>query len=750
VLSDDIRAKAEELHRNPVEIYNWIRNNVQWQPTWGAIQDASHTLSAQRGNAFDIASLMIALLRASGIPARYVHGTIDVPEEKFRNWAGGFEHIEAAMDFASAGGIPLGAVTSAGRVTKVRMEHIWVEAAINFYPSRGVRNRSADAWVSVDPSFKQVEVLAGLDAVQISGINQEQLSRSFLASGTVNEAEGWATGLKAAVLTEAQRQAQAAVQNYIQTNLPNATMGDVIGGRRIVAQNAPVLASGLPNKVVAIGAAYAAVPAGMQQKITFAFGKDIEGLPVNPKTFPWARLNNKQVTLSFRPATQADEDALRSLLPQGDITDVSQLPASIPAYLIRVVPELKVEGTVVMSGDSMTLGTELNFVFNAQFVSAGVRPFSYLLPAGSYVAVAVAGGSVSPCTVQAVQARLNVTKSGIESGNIPGGISRERIQGDIFQAGLLSYYAHYTAIGQLAGLRKGAYHALAAGLGSFGYEPNVDTFFGVPRSIKAGGAVMNMPIVNVTAADAVSSTVRRDYTLQLGALSSMLEHTVPEQLFNTSTNTTEAISAVKAISKAAAAGQRIYEITSANQATTLPMVHHDAATMSEIRAALASGKTVVTHTSAVGVLGWSGAGYILIDSDTGAAAWKIAGGQNGGFYTLTGLALGLVGGVAAVVAAPWVVTLVGIISVLITVINLLTLSNDLALAFNMGRLVGLISGVALAIILGQFVFITFPLTFYLGFLLLVVATLRLFIMEIITTLAFVPSDPQRRDRALFA
>jgi hypothetical protein len=80
----------------------------------------------------------------------------------------------------------------------------------------------------------------------------------------------------------------------------------------------------------------------------------------------------------------------------------------------------------------------------------------------------------------------------------------------------------------------------------------------------------------------------------------------------------------------------------------------------------------------------------------------------------------------------------------------LTLSNDLALAFNMGRLVGLISGVALAIILGQFVFITFPLTFYLGFLLLVVATLRLFIIEMITTLAFVPSDPQRRDRVLFA
>lgn len=75
-LSPDIIAKADALHGNPVEIYNWVRNNVQWQPTWGAIQSASHTLSSQRGNAFDISSLIIALLRASGVPARYVHGTI--------------------------------------------------------------------------------------------------------------------------------------------------------------------------------------------------------------------------------------------------------------------------------------------------------------------------------------------------------------------------------------------------------------------------------------------------------------------------------------------------------------------------------------------------------------------------------------------------------------------------------------------------------------------------------------------------
>jgi transglutaminase-like putative cysteine protease len=45
----------------------------------------------------DIASLTIALLHASQIPARYVHGTIDVSAENFKNWVGGFENIEGRL-----------------------------------------------------------------------------------------------------------------------------------------------------------------------------------------------------------------------------------------------------------------------------------------------------------------------------------------------------------------------------------------------------------------------------------------------------------------------------------------------------------------------------------------------------------------------------------------------------------------------------------------------------------------------------
>ena len=53
--------------------------------------------------------------------------------------------------------------------------------------------------------------------------------------------------------------------------------------------------------------------------------------------------------------------------------------------------------------------------------------------------------------------------------------------------------------------------------------------------------------------------------------------------------------------------------------------------MAEIQNALNIGKEVITHTDAVSVPGWSGAGYIILDPVTGDGAYKIGGGQNGAF-----------------------------------------------------------------------------------------------------------------------
>ena len=154
---------------------------------------------------------------------------------------------------------------------------------------------------------------------------------------------------------------------------------------------------------------------------------------------------------------------------------------------------------------------------------------------------------------------------------------------------------------------------------------------------------------------------KKQLNMQTGILSSTLEHAVPEQMFTTDPNNpADAVSAVKALQKATQAGQRIYHITSANQATALQNINHAPDTMAEINAALQVGKEVITHTDTISVPGWSGAGYIIQDPQTGDGSYKISGGYNGGvviiftfvIITLAALlATSLIGGVFGILIA---------------------------------------------------------------------------------------------------
>ena len=55
-----VKAQVLALNNNPLQIYNWLRNNISFIPSYGSIQGSELTLQNKRGNAFDIASLLIA------------------------------------------------------------------------------------------------------------------------------------------------------------------------------------------------------------------------------------------------------------------------------------------------------------------------------------------------------------------------------------------------------------------------------------------------------------------------------------------------------------------------------------------------------------------------------------------------------------------------------------------------------------------------------------------------------------------
>ena len=412
VITPAIEAKAAELNHDPIAIYHFVRNQIDYLPNWGATQDAELTLGARRGNAMDISTLLIALLRASDIPARYVHGVMETEAAQFQNWMGNFSHVSAAMQHASAGGIPVGANTqNNATIDRVTFEHVWVEAAIDYIPSGGLYNNEADTWVALDASFKQYQYLQGLDAIAIAELDVEQLAEDFANSGTINEDMGYVQGLDTSLLEQAQADVREAMEAFIDEQMDDPTTGDVIGGRKAIVLERPELTAVPDNRIALRGSDYASLPDGLRHSLRVTFDVDyLTRQPTGGVVLPWASVNNHRLTLSYRPATQADEDALLALLPEGEIDDLDQLPQSLPGHSIRFTPELKLNGEIILTGPSSTdaMTMETTFAFEVQRVVGQQKhrqQYVSPVPKGSYLAIMANAGSVSTHALEAAKGR---------------------------------------------------------------------------------------------------------------------------------------------------------------------------------------------------------------------------------------------------------------------------------------------------------------------------------------------------------
>jgi hypothetical protein len=200
---------------------------------------------------------------------------------------------------------------------------------------------------------------------------------------------------------------------------------------------------------------------------------------------------------------------------------------------------------------------------------------------------------------------------------------------------------------EMPGLSYGLFHAVANPVFNWGVVTKV-TFPGVNMDI---GHVRNP---SWSKSNDESQWI--SYNRLRGQYMSALEAAVPERFFsdpaqcNPATSTTtnpalpncpQGISAVKALQIAAQAGQRIYTITPEVFQNNPNIVsgqlnQHSADTQNRVQNYLQAGYEVSIHQSPITQDGWSGAGFIVIDQATGAGAYLIEGGSNGGFKPTSG------------------------------------------------------------------------------------------------------------------
>lgn len=716
-----IVAKAQELGNNPVNIQNWVRNNVEWVPTWGAIQSAEDTLNKKRGNAIDIASLEIALLRAAKIPARYQFGTIELPSEQVMNWVGGVQKPEAAQQLLGQGGIANRGLIEGGRISKIRMEHAWVQAYVNWVPSRGAKQGSAtqhpnplgqrNAWVPMDASFKQYVYKASLNLTSSLPLSVDGLSDAIKQGAFLDASGGYLKSANVAAVQEKLGGYTNDLNEYL--GAAGSALDGGLTGKKIVAQRlGRILDASLASVPVVQNPAVSAVPSGLRVKYAYrmyasAFDREL-GSPALIFEDYVSQLVGKRISIGYVPATKADADALSQYIPKahsdGSAVQVSELPKNIPAYLIRLKPLLKVDGNVVASGNQdFVMGTPL--VAEGGF-SSGSQLGSWDMTTddshtvGNASVLGLSAGGVSGVQLKEVRARLELAKEKIMA-QAADGPTGEQLAGDYLSAAMWSWFAAAQVHNKLAQSLNNMveYEGLSYGLLHAVVQPSYS--WGVIRGASYPG--LNFDIGHVRSLGWSKGNVRSEwvsYNRLRGEYMSALEHAVPERMFNDGGQCNKygdnpalpacpnGMSAVKAIGLAAQKGQKIYSITRDVYARNPNIVDealiaHSNETRSAIQRHLNAGMEVVIHESPLTQDGWKGAGYIYTDTATGSGGYIIEGGSNGGW--LAGFAAGSTMGLvmtafsAVVISGPlgWGAVLVLLLVVLTLLIPFIALLSSM-------------------------------------------------------------------------
>lgn len=328
----EIAALAAKLDYSPVKIFKYVYDTITYEPYYGSLKGAQGTLISGAGNDTDQASLLIALLRASNIPARYVKGTIHVldPAPAGKNgramkWLGAKDY-SGATTILGMGRIPniAGILNDSKQKIGVQLDHIWVEACVPYGHYRGAKiDNTGHRWIPLDPSFKEKTYKGGLSH-----------SASFDYSSYLANRTNGPDSLPHEVY------AQRVKANIRDTN-PNASLEDVPYRGSIVPFKLDILPASLPYDVTEFlawgdgisDADTAILPERHRYQLKTTISDKLN-VPLATKTFVMAEHVLKRITLSFKGATSSDENLLADWR-MGNIT--------VPA--INVVPVIKSEAT---------------------------------------------------------------------------------------------------------------------------------------------------------------------------------------------------------------------------------------------------------------------------------------------------------------------------------------------------------------------------------------------------------------------
>ena len=625
----EIRQLADSLGRNPVKLFNWVRNNIEFIPTWGSIQGAQLCMENHAGNAFDTASLLIALFRYSGIPARYQIGTIEVPIERFKNWAGGFSNADAAASLFASGGVPsvVRRANQNGQIVTVRLEHAWIKAFVDYAPSGGSVQRTSDNWVEIDPSFKQHVFTQGLNIDAAIPSDLQGFINQLASTATIDPATGAITKIDRQALASFLTQQSNQRQSYVSTNFPNATSREIFGGSVVGVQTLALLAAAFPYHILARGSELSEVPDSLRHRVTIGLGAN----PQQPDsadqwnyTTTLPEIAGKNVLLLYAPASHADEQLLDAVL----VAAAGILPLSIPSS-VNLVAQLYIDNQLKATGQALSAGCPVVSQIKFSSPTVSLPAITNNTVVGEHFAIAFDVQAIPKSQIDTVEQSMRGLRDKVRQAAFST-ITRQDAANLLLSSSITAWFNLIDKSNTFASTTAGVVTIRYPSVGMLVARERVTSLFGTAAAISPNG--LNMDIdgdVVVSVSKDGDSTKAARVSHSQGALGSALEARIPELLLSVGSNTVTGISTMDALEMANDQGVPIFRITPANASTIIPMLQIDPADLADIQDAINAGLQVTVSRTTVTFNGQSMLGTIVEDPRTGSGAFLISGGTNG-------------------------------------------------------------------------------------------------------------------------
>jgi RHS repeat-associated protein len=226
-----IQALADGLEDDPVRIFDYVHDHIKFCLYFGSKKGADLTLLERSGNDFDQCALLVALLRAAGhtnvsYQFAWMWMPFDDPNGENRdlrhwwqltfsntNWTNTVGYLKHLLGLR---GYP--AYYDPGDGNYLLFQRLWVSLNVN-----GVT-------YNLDPAFKVSEQIGNNTLTNALGASGLSISNSLLSSAGGTDNGNFAQSLSEVNLRGRLTGYTTNLLNYLQSNAPNSTVEDLIGG----------------------------------------------------------------------------------------------------------------------------------------------------------------------------------------------------------------------------------------------------------------------------------------------------------------------------------------------------------------------------------------------------------------------------------------------------------------------------------------------------------------------------------------